>query len=158
MAFFVSATPAPMARTPRTRLISFLYAGLLVIMALAQLYSFDTFTQHMATLDMPGGRQIAVLLAALIIVSEVFALPFLLRMALSPAFRVVSLLCGWVTAVAWLWISLWTVLQVPEVVTVGFLGTVINLTPGWWAVLLSVLFGVMAAWVSWGMSPRRTVK
>lgn len=158
MKLFVSATPAPEARTKNSRSISFLYAGILLVLALAQLFTFDTFTQHFETLDFPGGRSIAHLLAAVIIVCEVFALPFLLRMALSPAFRVFSIACGWLVSVLWLFVSLWTLLQAPEASTIGFLGTLIEVTPGWWAVLLSIVFGIMAVWATWGMGPTRVKK
>lgn len=153
MRFFVSATPAPKPRNTSVVVTSLFYAGLLVIMAVAQLFSFEDFIQHIVILDMPGGRSAVYFLVAFIIVAEVFALPFLLRMALSPAFRWVSVAFGWLVALLWTYMSLWTVLFVPEASTVGFLGTVVEMMPGWWAVVLSISFGILAGWATYGMSP-----
>ncbi len=153
MRFFVSATPAPKPRVQSVIVMSLFYAALLAIMAVAQLFTFEDFIQHIVTLDLPGGRGAAHFIAALIIVSEILALPFLLRMALSPAFRWVSLAFGWLVAGLWIYVSTWTVLFVPEASTIGFMGTVIEMIPGWWAVFISISFGILAAWATYGMAP-----
>ncbi|MAU33742.1 hypothetical protein CMN23_01250 [Candidatus Saccharibacteria bacterium] len=153
MKLFVSATTAPPPRTQNVALIATFYAGLLTAMVVSQLFTFEEFLQHFVVLDLPGGRAVAHFVGAGIIFLEFLAIPFLLRMALSPAFRWVSLAAGWLTGVAWLALSVWTLLNAPEVSTIGFLGTVVDLTPGWWAPLLSVGFVILAAWSSWGMSP-----
>jgi hypothetical protein len=158
MKLFVSATPAPEARTKNSRSISIFYAAILVSMIVAQLFTFEAFIEHLTTLDMPGGRQAAYFLAAFVVVVELFALPFLLRMSLSPAFRYVSLVCGWLVSMLWLYISAWVVLFVPEASTIGFFGTVFDTYPGFWAVLMSLLFGVMAVWVTWGMAPKKIAR
>lgn len=154
MKLFVSATAAPTPRTPNVAVVATFYAGLLTAMVVAQLFTFEEFLQHFIVLDLPGGRGVAHLVGAGVIFLEFLAIPFLLRMALSPAFRWVSLAAGWLVGMAWLAISLWTVLHVPEVSTIGFLGTVVDLTPGWWAPLLSLGFVILAVWSSWGMDPR----
>lgn len=153
MSIFVTATAPPILKTERVKHISLLYAVLLVVMAVAQLYTFDTFIELVANFNLPLGEAFAFAIAPLLVVFEVFALPFLLRMKLSPAFRVVSMVCGWLVALMWLFISLWLVTTYQPVETVGFLGTVGTLAPGWWAVLISASFGVLAFWTSWGMWP-----
>jgi hypothetical protein len=40
--------------------------------------------------------------------------------------------------------------------SIGFLGAVVNLTPGWWAVLFGVAMAILASWASWGMWPLKT--
>jgi hypothetical protein len=155
MKLFVTATPAPEARTPSTRAISFIYAAIIVVMLVAQLFSFEEFIQHLITLDLPGGRPTAHFVAAFTVAMELFALPFLLRMKTSPAFRYVSLAAGWIVAFIWIYISSWILLTVPEASTIGFLGTVVDTTPGGWGVLLSILFGIMAVWTTWGMGPQK---
>lgn len=158
MSILVTPTKAPVPRTKDAAMISILYAVFLVILAVTQLFTFDTFLQLLGTFDLPGGEQGAYLLGSLLVVSEVFALPFLLRMSMSPAFRWLSIGLGWLAAALWVFISLWLVLTEPIVINVGFLGTLTDLMPGWWAVLVSVSLLILAIWSSWGMWPAKVKK
>lgn len=157
MSVFVKSTGAPTPKSPHVKGIATIYAAILVLFALAQLYSFEEFSVLFVeefSLSIPF--TLTVLLAPLIVTLEVLALPFLLRMRLSPAFRFLSMMSGWFVAVIWAWVSLWAVIREPYVETIGLLGTVISLPAGWWAVLLSLGLGLMAAWASWGMWPLAT--
>ena len=60
--------------------------------------------------------------------------------------------CGWLVSLLWAGISAYLVISGSSVETVGLFGTVVDLMPGWWAVGISTLFGVMAIWASWGLS------
>ena len=158
MSIFVKAIPAPTAKTKRVIQISLLFAVLLVIMAVAQLFTYEEFIPLIASYNLPLGETATYLIVPLLIVCEVFALPFLLRMSLSPAFRFVSMLCGWLVAAGWFLITLWVVSTAQPVETIGFIGTVGMLIPGWWAVLFSFSLGILATWASWGMWPFKTAK
>jgi hypothetical protein len=57
---------------------------------------------------------------------------------------------GWFVALGWLFISIVAVQQGTSD-TVGYLGTLMSLSPGWWAVLIAASFGILAAWSSWGL-------
>jgi len=160
MSILVKATPAPRARTDATKQIAILYAGILVVLAVTQLFTFDKFIELIPTFELPLSIAATYALAPTLIAAEVFAIPFLLRMTLSPAFRALSMALGWLVALLWTLISLWVVLIQPTAETVGFLGTLVDLVPGWWAVLVSISFGILAAWASWGLWPgkRQTTK
>ena len=153
MSIFVQATPAPKPKTKDVRTIATFYAGILLLMAVAQLFTFDEFTKLVASFMLPSGERAARLLAAILVTAEVFALPFLLRMRLSPAFRWLSMVLGWVVALIWAYISIWLVSQDTLINNIGFLGTAIGAMPGWWAIFLSIAFGILAAWSAWGMWP-----
>lgn len=153
MTWFVQATPAPAPRSKDSGRIAVLYAIILVGFALAQLFTFDGFKTLVQDFGLPVGDVWTAALAPLIIVCEVFALPFLLRMPLSPAFRWLSMILGWLVAFVWFGISTWLVLSDASVSTVGFSGTVGELTPGWWAMCVSLALGVLATWSSWGLWP-----
>jgi hypothetical protein len=155
MSFFVTTTPAPIPRSKDVKTVATFYGVLVTVMLVAQLFTFEKFLQLLIDYDLPGGEVIAYLTAALIVVVELLALPFLLRMSLSPAFRWVSMVAGWLVALVWLKLTLWQVITQPLTETVGFLGTVVDTMPGWWAVCLSASFGVLAAWASWGMWPKK---
>lgn len=153
MSFFATVTPAPSARSLDARRIALLYAGLLVIMVLGQLFTFEEFVALLGAYQLPGGDRAALVSGSAIVVLEVFALPFLLSLPLSRAFRWVSLACGWLVSLTWLLLSLWAVLTGPSIATIGLIGTVLPITVGWWAVCISLALGVIAAWTSWGMWP-----
>jgi hypothetical protein len=72
--------------------------------------------------------------------------------------RAVSMALGWIAAIAWIFINAWIVVQGVPVDSVGFLGTVIAIMPGWWAVFVSVALLLLAMWSSWGLLPKRRPK
>jgi hypothetical protein len=153
MTIFAKVSTPPLPRTKDTVKVSLLYAGVLVVMAVAQLFTFDGFIELVASFNLPFSETGDAVIAPLIIAFEVFAIPFLLRMRLSQAFRWLSMLCGWSVALLWAFISIWVVTTNPAVSTIGFLGTALTLIPGWWAVCISLAFGILAGWSGWGLWP-----
>lgn len=133
--------------------IALFYAIIIVIFAVAQLFTYDEFPALIISFGLLGGEQFSVFLAALLVSVEVFALPFLLRMPLSPAFRYFSMGCGWLVAGIWLFITTNLALQDGIADNIGFLGTAVSVMPGWWAVFVSMGLVIVAAWASWGMWP-----
>jgi hypothetical protein len=153
MSFFRKPTPAPKPQSKEAASMSTLYAVLIVIMVVAQLFTFEAFLELFVAFELPGGRPIAYTLASSLIAFQVFALPFLLRMSISPAFRWVSLFSAGIVADIWLFVTIWLVIVMPPVANVGFLGTVVDLQPGVWALFVAVAFGVLAIWATWGLWP-----
>lgn len=144
------------ARAPRTkgaRRVALIYAAILSVMAVAQLYTFDHFLELILTFGLPGQAATSYFFAAFLVTCEVLALPFLLRMPLSPAFRWVSMILGWIVAGLWIVLTIGLFSQ-GAVGNVGFLGTVFEVVPSWWTVCISLMFGFLAAWSSWGLWPR----
>ena len=158
MSIFAKALPAPKEKTANTRHISLLYAAILVVFLVAQLFTFDEFTALILSFNLPFSDKGVLVIAPLLVMAELFALPFLLRMKLSFAFRWLSMLFGWLVPVLWLFISSWVVSTQPGAETVGFLGTVVSVIPGWWAIFVSIALGILASWASWGMWPGRYVR
>ena len=153
MSIFVKSTSALKPRTRESQQVAYFYVVVLVIFALCQLFTFDKFLILLGNFGLPGGIVVSNLLGSVIVVSEVFALPFLLGMRLSPLMRVVSMVLGWSVPAMWLKLSLWLCLVGNGASNIGFLGTIINLVPGWWSVFVSIAIGLIAAWASWGMWP-----
>lgn len=149
----VKAIPAKQPKTSDSQKAAYLYAGILIIFALAQLFNFQEFLTLLDSFWLPGGEPVARLIGAIIVVSEVFALPFLLEMPLSPLMRVVSMVLGWIVPIAWLKLSLWLAFTTNAVSNIGFLGTTVSVTPGWWNVVFCIALGILAAWASWGLWP-----
>lgn len=149
MSFFVTATDPPQPKTKNVRKISLLLAGILLAMVVAQLFSFEKFPNVIADMHLPGGEVFAKLRAALIVTFEVFALPFLLGMRLSPAMRIVSMVAGWAVVMGWLAAAI----LMDKTVNSGLLGATVPLASGWWMIFFVVGLGVLVAWSAWGMWP-----
>ena len=152
MNLFAQPIAAPKPKTPRVRLIAIALAAVFVVMAVAQLYSFEDFPAVIADMELHGDEPMAGLFAALLVTGEVLAVPFLLGMRLSPAMRVVSMVAGWLVIVAWLKIAIY-INVTAATMNGGVLGATIPVPTGWWMVCIFVALGVMSAWASWGMWP-----
>lgn len=133
--------------------MSLLLAILLLVMVVAQLFTFDHFLELLVTFSLPFGSATVPFVAAALVITEVFALPFLLRMPLSPAFRWVSMVSGWLATLLWVKLTFWVVVTEPLIESVGFLGTLVPLIPGWWAIFVALSLVILSGWASWGMWP-----
>lgn len=154
MSIFPKVSSPTTPKTPNIKPISILYASLLVVFIVAQLFTFEDFVTLIASFWLPGGMTLAYFLSAFIVVAEVFALPFLLSMRVSSAFRFVSMVFGWIVPALWIKLGLWLIFTDNAVSNIGFLGSLFQLTPGWWNVMFSVALGILATWASWGMWPK----
>ena len=153
MYFFVSATPAPQSKTENVSKVALLFGGLILVMAIAQLFHFEKFIPLIEGFDLPGSELTAHLFAASIVTLEVASLPFLLRMYLSPAMRFVSMVSGWIVVVLWLFVQIYLNLQHSSIENSGLLGIAVPVETGWWVVFMLAGFGILSAWASWGMWP-----
>lgn len=153
MSIFAKSTPSKKPRTKDSQQIAYVYIAVLVVFALTQLFTFDKFLVLLEGFSLPGGAPVAHLLGGIIVASEVLALPFLLGFRLSSLMRVFSMVLGWLVPLIWLKLSLWLIITGSTVVGVGFLGTTVDIIPGWWAVFACLSLGLLAAWASWGLWP-----
>lgn len=147
------------AAEPATRLsgrIATALAGVFMVLATAQLFSFEKFPQAIDDMWLPGvhdgGAMVA---AALVVTAEVFALPFLLRMRLSVAMRVLSMVLGWAVGLGWLIVLIIESVSVTALANNGLLGATVELPVGWWAVTVQAAICIMIGWASWGLWPLR---
>jgi hypothetical protein len=158
MSILPKASATTPAKTKESKQIAVVYAVILVAFALAQLYTFDEFIGLIPSLGLPLGEVMIYALVPTIVAAEVFALPFLLRMKLSIGFRWFSMAMGWLVAALWLFIALSVVTRGVEATTIGFLGTVVDLVPGWWAVAVALGLAILTIWASWGLWPAKRAK
>lgn len=152
---FAHVTEAPKPRTKTSLQIGLFFAVLLLGMAVTQLFGFEKFIPVIESYQLPGGHVTAVTLASLIVVLEVFALPFLLRMRLSPLMRLLSMACGILVGTTWLKLIFWTNFADTAVLNAGFFGTRMSIPLGGWAVIYPLLLLLLAGWSIWGLGPWR---
>jgi len=153
MTFFAIAAPASTPKTNNVPKIALFLAAMILVMAIAQLFHFEDFVPLIEDFGLPGGVVVAQLFAAGIVVLEVAALPFLLRMRLSMAMRFVSMISGWLVLILWMLVQIYLNCVYPGMQNNGLVGSVVEVGVGWWSVFLLGAFGVLAAWASWGMWP-----
>ena len=152
MSFFVNPTKAPAPKTTNVQKISFLLGGIFLVMALSQLFTFEKFPSVIEQMWV-GGESQAKLIAAILVTTEVLALPFLLRLRLSIAMRFLSMVMGWLAIVLWLWLALWQNIQAAPIANSGLLGATLKLPVGLWDIFFFIGLAVLAAWTAWGMWP-----
>lgn len=150
----IVTTPAPRPRATLVRNSAWGYAALITVMVVGQLFNFEDFIPAIGELQLPGMEAYAAVIAAIVVITEVFALPFLLRMSLSPLMRWVSLVCSVLVAIGWLKLSILAVMN--DGVKVPLLGTKLEsllIEPNV-AFVLSLLMTAIALFVVHGMLPR----
>ena len=136
------------------RTVALSLAILLIVLVVAQLFSFEKFIPLLESYQLPGGVIVATFLAALIVTLEVFALPFLIMMKVSSLMRIVSMISGWLAFVILLLLQIWQNTQLDSFGSNnGLLGAPIALPVGWWSVFFVAALGVLHAWASWGIWP-----
>lgn len=153
MSLFVQATAAPRPKTKNIRTIGIALAGVFIVMAVAQLFTFEKFPDVITAMWLPGGEDFSSVRAALIVCLEVGAIPFLLAMRLSPAARILSMVSGWCAILAWFAASILQNINSGVIANSGLLGATVKLPVGWWNVLFCLALGVLAAWTAWGQWP-----
>jgi hypothetical protein len=131
-----------------------LVAAIYIVMVLAQLFSFTRFSDVIYTMWLPTvDSATASLLAALVVIAEVFMMPFLLGMVLSPAMRALSMSLGWLVTIWWIVTLVRQNVMGVALDSSGLLGATVAVPSGWWSVLFMLGVAVLVAWVSWGQWP-----
>lgn len=154
MGLFLPLTAAPVPLTASIRKLSLVYAGILVVFAVTQLFLFEDLRIHFQTL-WEGYYGLALAVTMIIVTTEVAALPFLLGMQLGKGLRWVSIVAGWAVPLLWLLVVGCTLTNQTQMADVGFLAGLVTLEPGLWAVFFCLALGILSVWASWGMWPGR---
>lgn len=154
MSFFVRATQARVPKTDNAGKVALLLAAILIILAVVQLFSFSKFSAVIDDMWLPGvNGAMPKVLAAFIVTAEVFAVPFLLRMRLSPLMRLASMVLGWLVVAWWLYVLTWQNVTATALANNGLFGATLGLPVGWWSVCFMLGVAVLAGWASWGLWP-----
>jgi len=141
------------AKSQNALKISYAYAFLLVLFVVCQLFTFDEFLSLLTSFSLPGGEITARILGCVLVTSEVFALPFLLRFSLSNFMRNICMVLSWLVPAIWLFLTISIRLLPVTVDNVGFVGTIFKVTPGIWSVYFCLFIAMAAVWSSWGLWP-----
>lgn len=153
MSILATAYPAKKPRTKEAKQVAWAYAAILALMAIFQLVGFNKFVLVIDSYWLPGGIQFATFLAAFLIASELLSGFFLLRLKVSIAFRILTMVLSWIVPGIWLFLTMRALSATTTMTNIGFLGGSVHIIPGWWAVFVSIGFIIMATWAAWGLWP-----
>ena len=150
MSGFAKATVAPKPKTEDAKKAAWLSAAILAVIALVQLATFPSFVNVFVALHLGG------FFAWLTIFAEIVAVPFLLEVRLSRAFRAFSMLCLWIASAMWIVVTL-TALAKQSTVGILINTEAAPILPSWWLFFIALAFGFLSVWTSWGLWPLRPV-
>jgi hypothetical protein len=114
------------------------------ILVLLQLFRIDKIILEVGRMGFPGGERVDTLIYVLAVVAEIFSIPYLLRMKVSPLARVVS---GFLVVFAsWLWliVHLW---MIGDSASTLQLGNYINLPASIFTIALNIIWLGLSMWV-----------
>lgn len=97
----IKPTPAPSVINKKMLFVPYAYAAALMLLVVWQLVMFERFAPYVASYLGDNSQGSAAIIAMVLIGLELFALPFLLRMPLSPLARFMSAGFAFVTPLAW---------------------------------------------------------
>lgn len=156
MVFFVKPTPPTEVTRVYDRIIMYIAAAIVVILAVAQLFTFEDFGEIFAsTYGMSGN--LALVFAALVVSFEVAAIPFLLGMTLSPLARASSMVAGWVVSTGWVVLAIWALVR-SQNMNIGLLGATVEAPASAAGIIFTLLllgFVGYSAWVAWPFKGKR---
>lgn len=134
------AVNPPKLVKPYAILLGRIAAAILVVMALVQLFRIDTFLPILDK-NLPGGSGWAGIFGVFIILSEVFAIPFALRMKLSPLAHLKSGALVVLAPLWWFLIDIWTLGLTDNT---GQLGKFVAVPGTVWVLLLNLVWVVFS--------------
>jgi hypothetical protein len=129
-----------------SQLVGFIYAGILTALAVAQLFKFDEFIDLISKNSRVGG-EVAFVLAAMIVVFEIFAIPYLVEMRTLRPIKLFSLICVLMAGMFWIVMS-FSIGIIEPVADIGLLGTVIPIKSGIEAMVCSLFIAGLSIFMT----------
>lgn len=144
-----SSTPAPKLRHPKGEYMGWVSAIVIMFFAVVHLFRIDTFVPELQMVF--GFNRVVVpllIIASLIVCAEVFALPFLFRMRLSPLARYISGAFSVLVPLFWLLVSIWTLNQG---ISTAQLGEFVSLPSTWLLIIVNTIWLIFACLTIWAL-------
>lgn len=121
----------------RALILGILYLGIVI----AQLFTFEKYPDVVAGFGLAGGASRAGLVAGLVVLIEVAALPYLLSMYLSARWRRVSAYAVTLTPIVWCAIGIWlNACATADKSNTGLFGATLATPVRWWIVVFALLW------------------
>lgn len=154
----IKALPAEPAKTKESKQVAMFLGVMLLFMAICQLINLSGFVGILYDFNLFPSYSDASAFAATLIFFEILAVPFLLRLKISPGLRGTSMIMGWLVILAWLTLSVWMLFAPVDTYESGLLGGAISILKGPWVLSFVGVLAVAMAWASWGLWPIKAPK
>ncbi|HET7630385.1 MAG TPA: S26 family signal peptidase [Candidatus Saccharimonadales bacterium] len=124
------------SKSQLTNYLSYVLAAMLICLSVANLSQID---QLVSTLDrsLPGGQTFAAWVVVVIVLSQLFAIPYLLRLRLSPLAHAVGGVLSVLAPLVWCLVAIW---GLGQETSVGLLSGYVDLPASWQLVGLLLLW------------------
>lgn len=143
------STPAPKLRHPYGEYMGWAAAIIITLFSVIHLFRIDTFVPELQMVFRFNRTTTPLLIVTcLIVCAEVFSLPFLFRMRLSPLARYVSGALSVLVPLFWLLVSIWTLNQG---VSTAQLGEFVALPSTWLLVLANTAWLILGCLTLWAL-------
>ncbi len=144
----VAHFPKGKTSTP-TLVLSYFLVVLIIVMVVSQLMTIEKLLPIMESYQLPGGVPAAKTVVFLLATCGIFSLPFLLRMNLSPLFRIFSALLLNIYAIIWIKLGIWITISAPLLVGTGMFGSFFKTIPANVVLPFGVLLFICTLLVTW---------
>lgn len=138
--------------------VAWVYAAILVVMVFVQLFAFEEFVPLIRNYWLESPLILTTLVACVIVFMEIFALPFLLRMKLSPLMRWFSMACGVLVAIGWFKFGLISAWYGYAIENSGLLGSKLVVPAGGTLMLIGLGLLLLAGLSAYGLWPHAAAK
>jgi len=139
------AQDPPKLRTKQGPVLGWIAAFILIAFSLVHLFRIDTFVPELS-LALGSNQTLTLWVASILVSMEVFALPFLMRMRLSPLAQYVSGAFVVIVPLVWLLISIWTF---GTNSSTAQLGEFVSLPSSWVLILVNLLWLMFSYYTIW---------
>lgn len=155
----IKALPPEPPKTKDSQKVALFLGIILAVMAVCQLITLPKFIEIIYSFNLFPTYSDASAFSATLVIFEILAVPFLLRLKLSPGFRATSMIMGWLAILAWLFLSFWMYFESSGIANQsGLFGGVIPILIGPWVITFTGILAVSVTWASWGLWPLNSPK
>lgn len=133
---FPKAVKPPKLVKSYAPLLGYVAAGILAIFAIVHLFRIDTLVPIIDN-ALPSGTGAASTFVVVIVLAEIFALPFLLRMKLSPLAHILSGFLAVLAPLMWTLVAIWSY---SGDFSIGQLGEFVHVPATWYIVVLNFVW------------------
>lgn len=140
-----AAIAPPKPRTTYATKVALALAAVMLVMALLHLVRIDKLIP-IVDIVLPGSLVWAVASVCIIVTLEVFSLPFLLGMKLSPLARICGGICMVLVPLAWTCLTIWAL---GGYMTTGQFSSYVDIAPNWLLLAVNILWLGISYWALW---------
>ncbi len=144
---FPKAVKPPKLVKPYAPVLGYVAASILAVVAIIHLFRIDTLVPIINDV-LPGANGSAGTFVVVVVLAEVFALPFLLRIKLSPLAHIVSGFLAVLAPLMWMLLAIWSY---GTELSVGQFGEFVHMPSTWLVVIANAVWLCFNFYTLWSL-------